>query len=63
MGRYGDAPTRTELMRAIVVDRYHPEADWGDYLRARSLADDGRRPADSAHSEPDTTTDASEVAP
>lgn len=45
MSKWADPPTYTELHRALVVDAHHPEASFGDYLRARSRADDGRDPA------------------
>jgi hypothetical protein len=31
------------IRRALVVDEFHPEADWIDYIQQQSRADDGRR--------------------
>jgi hypothetical protein len=31
------------VLKALVVDEAHPEADWIDYIQQQSRADDGRR--------------------
>lgn len=46
MSRYNHMD-RTDIYRALVVDE-HGSADWDEYLRQRSRADDGRDPASGA---------------